>query len=127
VDAPNAKQFVVDLGKKTCGCRQWEMIGIPCAHAVCAILFDCGDLEDYVDEYYSLERYKKVYAPLIYPMPSEEQWVRTEGHDILEPPRARVSPGRPRKLRRRSPDDSREPKKSKQNEEIWSNDEMLQV
>lgn len=96
------------------------MSGIPCAHAVCATLFDCRDLEDYVDEYYSLERYKKEYTLLINPMPSE-------GHDILEPPRARAAPGRPSKLRRRSPNDSREPKKSKQNEEIWSNDEMLQV
>jgi hypothetical protein len=41
---------------------------------------------------------------------SEEQWVRTEGHDILEPPRARVAPGRPRKLRRRGPDESKDAK-----------------
>jgi hypothetical protein len=79
-------------------------------HAVCAILFDYGEPEDYVHEYYSLEMYKKAYAPLIYPMPSEEQWVRAVGHDILEPPRLKVAPGRPRKLQRRGPDESRDPK-----------------
>jgi hypothetical protein len=86
------------------------MTSISCVHAVCAILFDYGEPEDYVHEYYSLEMYKKAYAPLIYPMPSEEQWVRAVGHDILEPPRLKVAPGRPRKLQRRGPDESRDPK-----------------
>jgi hypothetical protein len=98
VEAPKRLQYVVDLHNKTCGCRQWEMTGIPCVHAVSAILFDCGEPEDYVHEYYSIEMYKKAYAPLIYLMPSEEQWVRGVGHDILEPPRRKVAPGRPRKL-----------------------------
>jgi hypothetical protein len=84
------------------------MIGIPCAHAVSAKLFDCGSPEDFVYEYYSLEKYKKAYIPIIYPMPSEEQWVHTEGHDILEPPRTRIAPGRPRKLRNRGLDESRD-------------------
>jgi hypothetical protein len=73
VEAPRRLRYVVDLHKKTCGCTQWEMTGIPCGHAVSAILFDCGEPEDYVHEYYSLEMYKKAYVPLIYPMPSEEQ------------------------------------------------------
>jgi hypothetical protein len=102
--------YVVDLRNKTCGCRQWEMTDIPCAHAICAILFDCREPKDYAHEYYSLEMYKKAYAPLIYPMPSEEQWVRAIGHDILEPPRPRVAPGRPRKLRMRGPGESKDPK-----------------
>jgi hypothetical protein len=54
--------------------------------------------------------YKKAYAPLIYPMPSEEQCVCAIRHDILKPPRPRVALGRPRKLRRRGPDENRDPK-----------------
>lgn len=109
VSCPNSKQFVVDLANKTCGCRQWEMTGIPCPHAFSAILYDCGDPADYVDKFYSLETYKKTYAPMIYPMPSEEQWIHTN-QEKLEPPRTRVPPGRPKKLRRRGPDESRDPK-----------------
>jgi hypothetical protein len=41
------------------------MTGIPCAHAVCTRLFDCGEPENYVDEYYSLEMYKK-HMPHLY-------------------------------------------------------------
>jgi hypothetical protein len=33
----NNKQYVVNLLRKTCGCKQWDMTGIPCVHAVSAI------------------------------------------------------------------------------------------
>lgn len=29
--------FVVDLAKKSCGCRVWDVSGIPCVHALAAI------------------------------------------------------------------------------------------
>jgi hypothetical protein len=53
--------------------------------------------------------YKKAYDPVIYLMPSKKQWVTTQ-HDMLEPPIARVAPGRPKKLRKMGVDESRDPK-----------------
>jgi hypothetical protein len=85
------------------------MTGIPCAHAHSAITFHEHKSEDYVDHYYSIEMYKKAYAPIIYPVPSEEQWIWTN-HGVLKPPRLRVTPGRPWKARTRAPDESRDPK-----------------
>jgi hypothetical protein len=41
------------------------MTGIPCPHAFSYILYNCVNLEDYVDEYYTVERYKKAYAPIM--------------------------------------------------------------
>jgi len=76
----------------TCGCRKWEVIGIPCAHVHSAITFHGHKPEDYV--YYTIKMYKKAYTPTIYPMPSEEQWAKTR-HDGLDPPRTRVTLGRP--------------------------------
>jgi hypothetical protein len=67
------RTYVVDLGKRTCGYKKWEMTGIPCAHAHSAITFHGHKPEDYVDHCYSIEMYKKAYAPIIYPIPSEEQ------------------------------------------------------
>jgi hypothetical protein len=84
VTCPNNRQFVVDLGRRRCGCRQWEITGIPCPYVVAAILYDCGDPENYVDECFTIEVYKKAYAPIIYPMPSEKQWIK-KSHDKLEP------------------------------------------
>jgi hypothetical protein len=102
------RQYVVDIRNRKCGCRRWQMIGIPCAHAHSAITFHGHHPEDYVDPRYTIETHKKAYAPLIYPMPSDEQWIRTE-HDVLDPPRSRLMPGRPRKARVRGPDESRVP------------------
>jgi hypothetical protein len=73
VTAPNNKQYMMDLHRRVCGCRQWEVTGIPCPHAFAAILYNCGNLEDYVDECYTIEMYTKAYVPIIYPMRSEEQ------------------------------------------------------
>lgn len=82
---------------------------ILCSHAFSCILYDYGNLEDYVDEYYTIERYKKAYTPIIYTIPSEGQWIKTQ-HDNLEPSTVRVAPGSPKKLRKRVPDESRDSK-----------------
>ncbi|XP_059461917.1 uncharacterized protein LOC132190910 [Corylus avellana] len=65
VTCPDNKQFVVDLGRRRCGCKQWEITRIPCPHAVLVILYDCGEPKDYVDECFTIELYKKAHAPVI--------------------------------------------------------------
>jgi hypothetical protein len=74
----------VDLRKMTCGCRKWEVIGIPCAHVHSAITFHGHKPEDYV--YYTIEMYKKAYAPIIYPVPTEEQWMQAREYVWVEHP-----------------------------------------
>lgn len=108
VSGPTGKQFVVNMRRRTCGCRVWQMTGIPCVHACAAIRHSCKDATDYGHDFYSLEMYKKAYEPIIYPMPSEEQWIKTQ-HEELEPPVARVTPGRPKKLRKMGVNESRDP------------------
>jgi hypothetical protein len=48
------------------------MTGIPCAHVVSAILYFNANPEDYVDEWYTVEMYKKAYDEIVYPMPGED-------------------------------------------------------
>jgi hypothetical protein len=100
------KQFVVDLTHKTCGCRQWDMTSIPCPHAIAAIFYNSSNPEDYLHEYYSVEMYKRAYDLMIFPIPSEEQWVRTN-QDVVDPPFVKAALGRPKKLRSRGPDEPR--------------------
>ncbi|XP_071927175.1 uncharacterized protein [Coffea arabica] len=38
VKGPRGAQFAVDMEKKNCSCRLWEVSGIPCCHAIAAIL-----------------------------------------------------------------------------------------
>jgi hypothetical protein len=71
------QQFVVDLTHRSCRCRQWDMTGIPCPHVISAILFNGSKPEDYLHEYFSVEMYKRAYDPMIFPMTSQDQWVRT--------------------------------------------------
>jgi hypothetical protein len=80
----NNKQYVVNLLRRICGCRQWDMTGILCAHAMSAIWYFNANPEDYVDEWYTVEMYKKVYDEIVYPMPGEDQWVKTS-YDHVNP------------------------------------------
>ncbi|CAD5324537.1 unnamed protein product [Arabidopsis thaliana] len=34
----NNVSYFVDMEQKTCGCRKWQMVGIPCIHATCVII-----------------------------------------------------------------------------------------
>jgi len=100
--------FFVDLMHRTCGCRQWDMTGIPCPHAIFAILYHSAKPEQYLHRYYSVESYKKAYNPIIYLVPSEDQWIRT-GKDEVDPYIIRPTPGRPKKVRRKGSDELRNP------------------
>jgi len=55
------KQYVVNLVKRTCGCRQWDMTCIRCAHAICAIVSDHANPFDYVDDWYIVDMLKSAY------------------------------------------------------------------
>jgi hypothetical protein len=49
--------------------------------------------------------YLKAYAPIIYSVPSDEQWVRTNQPKI-EPRKSRATTGRPKKVRNRGADET---------------------
>ncbi|XP_062164888.1 uncharacterized protein LOC133871456 [Alnus glutinosa] len=67
------RRYAVNLPAKTCGCRKWDVSGIPCAHAISSIWHGGGNPEDYLSPYFGKEMYLKAYTPIIYPVPSEEQ------------------------------------------------------
>ena len=55
-------RFIVNLIERTCTCRAWQGIGIPCNQAIAYITsISSAHLEDYVDEYYSVEKFKVAY------------------------------------------------------------------
>ena len=105
------KRFAVNVKGRTCGCRKWDVTDIPCNHAISVILYHGGNPIDYLSHCYSKANYLKTYQPIIYHMPSQDQWPRSN-QLIIEPPKSRVAPGRPRKVRIRGVE---EPKKSKHN------------
>ncbi|XP_035839888.1 uncharacterized protein LOC118487293 [Helianthus annuus] len=99
---------VVDLAKKTCACRGWEITGMPCRHAVAAIWFmvtngqRVGALESWFDPVYSIGRWKEVYAFKINPINGKALWPKSEVPIKITPPKHHKQVGRPKKVRKRS-------------------------
>nr|KAJ0224598.1 hypothetical protein LSAT_V11C100029920 [Lactuca sativa] len=59
VTGPLQDQHVVDVRKQTCSCRKWELIGIPCRHAIATLNEMSKDSEDELDIYKWVGRPKK--------------------------------------------------------------------
>ena len=103
--------FIVDLNKRTCGCRKWDVTGIPCCHAVSAIQAFNHRPKEYVDHLFKKEAYLLAYAGQIMPVPDKTQWLRTTFPDV-DPSRFTVQPGRPKKKRRKAPGERHVPSRS---------------
>lgn len=67
-------QHSVDLLSSSCSCRKYDLTGIPCKHAVCAIWCKKEDPESYVHSYYMVETYRKCYAMPIMPVNGPNLW-----------------------------------------------------
>ncbi|XP_049410444.1 uncharacterized protein LOC125873586 [Solanum stenotomum] len=93
-------QHTVDLGKRTCSCRVWQLKGIPCAHVVVAIYFKKCDPVHYIDSCYSKETYLRTYANVLQPITNMEMWPISTNPTVA-PPAIKSMPGRPGKLRRK--------------------------
>ncbi|KAI8569475.1 hypothetical protein RHMOL_Rhmol02G0282000 [Rhododendron molle] len=103
VEAPN-DQYRVDLKNKTCGCRRWELSGIPCVHAIAAYNKLDKDPMDYVHSCYNVQTYLKTYGNVLGPINGRDMWP-SSGHQILLPPDVKKRAGKPKKVRRREPDE----------------------
>jgi len=84
-------------------CGQWQISGKPCTHAISFIgSLRRVKLEDYVHDYYSLERFKSTYQFVVNPMVDKSEWrVGNPGFEML-PPKIERSGGRPRVKRIKS-------------------------
>ncbi|VFQ90182.1 unnamed protein product [Cuscuta campestris] len=102
--AKNWEQHGVDLVERSCTCNVWQLTGIPCAHAICAIWIQRQqhrkEVEEYVDEYYFVQTYKEVYKGCIKPLRGRSEWPDDE-RQPLNPPLLAPKPGRPKKKRKK--------------------------
>ncbi|KAK8582463.1 hypothetical protein V6N13_069240 [Hibiscus sabdariffa] len=101
------KQYIVKLQDRICRCRSWQLTGLPCPHACCAIWHMGGDPDDYLDQCYHKNTYMKAYAYALHPINGAHDWIKSGIESILPPIEKKMS-GRPKKNRRKAKD---EPKK----------------
>jgi len=104
-------QYIVDLGKRQCTCNFWELVGIPCRHAICVMGRSALIPENLVDDYYSRATYERCYSYSVSAINGQDMWPVVDAEEML-PPTYKKGPGRPKKLRRREPDEL-EPKHHK--------------
>ncbi|KAK2655096.1 hypothetical protein Ddye_008148 [Dipteronia dyeriana] len=101
--------YNVHLGLKTCNCRYWAISGIPCKHAMAVITNTRRQCHEYVHSYLIKDSYIKTYSNVIHQIPYQSLWPKMTFNKLFPPDRKKL-PGRPRKNRKRAPD---EPTKQK--------------
>ena len=98
----NERRYPVNIANRTCACRKWHVTGLPCHHALFFILAlrgEGGEIENFVDDYFSVAKFSATYAENIPAMRDPNDWDTVSPGFKLEPPIVRRSCGRPRNLK----------------------------
>ncbi|XP_023633374.1 uncharacterized protein LOC111829005 [Capsella rubella] len=78
--------YSVVLSSRTCACRKWDLTGIPCRHAVCAIREMNLEVEDYISDYYLTEKWQGTYRRGLRPVNGAKFWKDSGRPRIAAPP-----------------------------------------
>lgn len=110
VQENNGDTFEVALDMKSCSCREWEMTGIPCRHACCAVTATNANIYDYVEKCYMKETQERIYSSSMHSLPIHDMPTLSDPNSLsilLHPPPGvgvdKRPPGRPRKKQQINP------------------------
>ncbi|XP_021751655.1 uncharacterized protein LOC110717311 [Chenopodium quinoa] len=106
-------QFPLSLNKKICSCGAWQLSGVPCRHAIRALIDAKLDPHDFVSSWYSVKTYKQAYSCCINPIPDTDQWPIDDSGIIIMPPKMKRGIGRPSRNRKREEGEVQPGKRSK--------------
>ncbi|KAL9413630.1 hypothetical protein AB3S75_039858 [Citrus x aurantiifolia] len=107
---------IVDIRNRCCLCRGWQLYGLPCAHAVAALLSCRQNVHRFTESCFTVATYRKTYSQTIHPIPDKSLWKELSEGDpnasksadiVIHPPKSLRPPGRPRKKRVRAEDRGR--------------------
>lgn len=95
---------IVNIGTRYCSCRDWQLYGLPCSHAVAAILSSRKDVYAFAEMGFTVASYHEAYSQAIHPIPDRSEWSEDNEGDaddkrLVWPPKFRRPPGRPEKKR----------------------------
>lgn len=94
-------RHVVNYRNRECTCREWQVTGKPCAHALAFIKTQRNvDLRHFVSSYFNIQSFRDAYKWGIDPMPDRHQWPEVDKGFVLHPPLLKKkAPGREKKNR----------------------------
>ncbi|XP_049389240.1 uncharacterized protein LOC125853564 [Solanum stenotomum] len=100
------RQHKVDIARRNCSCRVWQLRGIPCPHTVNALYFKKFSLYDYIDNCYSKKTYLRTYANVIEPL-TNMKMLPVSTNPTIEPSEITNMFGRPPKSRRKEAEETK--------------------
>ncbi|PIA30014.1 hypothetical protein AQUCO_05700012v1 [Aquilegia coerulea] len=95
------RSCVVDLNKRTCTCKWFQTMGIPCEHAMAAIKEVGFDPYKFVEVYYLKETYIETFREEWTPTRGKEEWPTDRQRRRILPPLKTSKAGRPKTARKR--------------------------
>lgn len=89
------------LTRLACTCREWQITGKPCPHALAVITTTRQPgMDQFVHNYYSVERFQAAYQGIMPNITDRNQWPEVNKGFHLSPPLGKKrGPGRQKKLR----------------------------
>ena len=65
-------RHVVKIKNHVCTCREWQVSGKPCPHALALTTkYRSPKMEEYLDRYYSVYHFRLAYGGVIKPLPDK--------------------------------------------------------
>lgn len=100
---------IVNIGTRSCSCRDWQLCGIPCSHAAAALISSKKDVYAFAEKYFTADSYRRTYSRQMHPIPRKIEWTKQiddqaqaqvdDDTQMVRPPKFRRPPGRPEKKR----------------------------
>ncbi|CAK8533097.1 unnamed protein product [Lathyrus sativus] len=98
--------YALNLLQQKCGCRKWDLSGIPCCHAIACIWYNKKDPEEYVSSFYKKSIVLATYSHIIMPTNGPQLWSVNVANPI-SPPVMQRSIDRPKKNCNKANDEPR--------------------
>ncbi|KAJ8769275.1 hypothetical protein K2173_002204 [Erythroxylum novogranatense] len=90
-------RYVVNLGRRSCSCRGWNLTGIPCKHVYRIMVHRKEEIEEYVHPCYHRQTFLDTYQYSLKPVEGDRFWEKAF-HGVIDPPELRkTNPGRKKK------------------------------
>lgn len=93
------------LDKIVCSCREWDLTGIPCSHAIWAIKAAKKDPKTFSSDRFHKSKYLASYEHAIQPLGGKKFYI-CGIYESLEPPSIKKTVGRPKVVRIRGANES---------------------
>ncbi|KAG8651928.1 hypothetical protein MANES_06G036167v8 [Manihot esculenta] len=83
ITANGRQKQVIKLMNQTCTCGKFQEIRISCSHAIVACMSHSIDYEQFVSDYYKLDRTIQCYAYTFQPLGHPDYWPAADGLPLV--------------------------------------------